>query len=73
MQGGPNPSGEGRIPAIHPDRLGWSAEEIADYLESGFTPAFDVAGGTMKPVVENWAQLPASDRAAVAAYLLALP
>lgn len=73
MTGGPNPSGDGRIPNIHPSALGWSADEITDYLDSGFTPEFDVAGGSMKAVVENYAQLPASDRAAVAAYLLSLP
>jgi mono/diheme cytochrome c family protein len=73
MTGGPNPSGDGRIPNIHPSALGWSAEEITDYLDSGFTPEFDVAGGSMKAVVENYAQLPASDRAAVAKYLVSLP
>ena len=70
MGGGPNPSGDGRIPNIRPEALGWTALEITDYLESGFTPEFDVAGGSMKAVVENYAKLPASDREAVAAYLL---
>ncbi len=72
MGGAPNPSGDGRIPNIRPDALGWSALEIADYLETGFTPEFDVAGGSMKAVVENYAKLPASDREAVAAYLLSI-
>ncbi len=73
MQGAANPSGDGRIPNIHPATLGWSALEIEDYLDSGFTPEFDVAGGTMKAVVDNFAQLPPQDRSAVAAYLLSLP
>ena len=72
MGGAPNPSGDGRIPNIRPDALGWSALEIADYLETGFTPEFDVAGGSMKAVVENYAKLQASDREAVAAYLLSI-
>ena len=73
MTGGPNPSGDGRIPNITPTSLDWSALEIADYLESGFTPEFDVAGGSMKSVVEAYSKLPPEDREAVAAYLLALP
>ena len=72
MGGAANPSGDGRIPNIRPDALGWTALEIADYLETGFTPEFDVAGGSMKAVVENYAKLPLSDREAVAAYLLAI-
>ena len=70
MRGGPNPSGEGRIPAI-PDAR-WSAEDIEAYLFSGFTPDFDVVGGSMVDVVQHMAQLPAADRAAIAAYLRAL-
>lgn len=70
LEGGPNPSGRGRIPAIPPE--GWSAEDIENYLFSGFTPEFDVAGGSMADVVVQMAQLPAEDRAAIAAYLLAL-
>jgi len=72
MEGAANPSGQGRIPAITPDELGWSASEIAWYLESGFTPDYDSAGGTMAKVVENTARLTDEDREAIAAYLLAL-
>lgn len=72
MGGAPNPSGDGRIPNIRPEALGWTALEITDYLETGFTPEFDVAGGTMKAVVENYAKLPTSDREAVAAYLVSI-
>lgn len=68
--GAPNPSGQGRIPPIPPD--GWSAEDIAAYLFSGFTPAFDVVGGSMSDVVVHMSRLPAEDREAIAAYLLAL-
>ncbi len=70
MAGAPNPSGEGRIPPIPDPR--WSAEDIAAYLFSGFTPDFDVVGGSMTDVVSHMAQLPAEDRAAIAAYLRAL-
>jgi len=73
MRGAANPSGEGRIPSIHPDDLGWSAQDIAIYLDSGFTPDFDTVGGEMVDVVENTSQLTDDDRAAIAAYLVALP
>lgn len=73
MTGAPNPSGPGRIPAIDPASLTWAEKDIAYYLETGFTPEFDSAGGHMARVVGNFARLPASDRAAVAAYLKALP
>lgn len=73
MRGAPNPSGEGRIPSIHPDDLGWSARDIAIYLGSGFTPDFDTVGGEMVDVVENMAKLTDADREAIAAYLIALP
>lgn len=75
LAGAPNPEGEGRIPNItpHPDALVWSAGDIAYYLETGFDPDFDSAGGTMVAVIENLAGLPAEDRAAIAAYLKAVP
>ncbi len=73
LTGAPNPSGEGRIPNITPAVLGWSQSEIANYLNDGFTPEFDVAGGEMTDVIQNMAHLPDADRAAIAAYLLALP
>ena len=73
LRGAPNPSGEGRIPGITPDILGWSAGDIANYLNDGFTPEFDSAGGEMVEVIANMARLPAEDRAAIAAYLRALP
>ncbi|MGR3501172.1 c-type cytochrome [Pseudaestuariivita sp.] len=73
MAGAENPSGPGRIPGITPDQLFWSAFDLEAYFESGFTPEFDSAGGSMASVIENLAQLPASDRAALAAYVKALP
>lgn len=69
LGGGPGPSGRGRVPNITPGGLDWSEGEIVAYLTSGFTPDFDSAGGHMALVVANFAQLPDSDREAVAAYL----
>lgn len=76
LAGGPNPEGEGNIPNITPGSKsigGWSEDEIATYLETGFTPDFDSVGGSMVAVQQNMAQLPAEDRAAIAAYLKAVP
>jgi mono/diheme cytochrome c family protein len=68
--------GEGTVPNItpHEDGLGgWSDFEIVNLLETGFTPDFDSVGGSMAAVVRNLAELPASDREAIAAYLKAIP
>lgn len=73
MQGAPNPSGKGKIPAIDPQSLKWSASDIAYYLETGFTPDYDSAGGQMTKVVESLSHLSPEDRNAIAAYLKALP
>jgi len=73
LAGAPNPSRDGRVPALTPDRLSWSTSEIAAYLNDGFTPSFDAAGGNMVSVIHNLANLPASDRDAIAAYLKAVP
>ncbi len=72
MSGAPNPSGKGRIPGVTPAHLDWSPEDIAYYLETGFTPDFDSAGGEMANVIENMSKLPPEDRAAIAAYVKAL-
>ena len=72
MNGAPNPSGKGRIPGITPDHLSWSLGDVAYYLETGFTPEFDSAGGKMADVVSSLAKLSAEDRAAIAAYVKAL-
>ncbi|WP_416320442.1 c-type cytochrome [Yoonia sp.] len=73
MTGAPNPSGDGRIPDISPAGLTWSAQDIAEYLNSGFTPTFDSAGGTMADVIRHTSQLSDADRMAIAAYLKVLP
>lgn len=52
---------------------GWSEDDIVVLLESGFTPDYDSVGGKMASVVRNMAELPASDREAIAAYLKAIP
>ena len=64
--------GEGEVPGITPEKLDWAPEDVAYYLETGFTPDFDSAGGPMTHVVENMAQLTPEDRDAIAAYLQAL-
>ena len=73
LQGAPDAEGKGRVPGITPARLKWSAGEIADYLKTGFTPDYDSVGGSMVEVQANLAELPDADRAAIAAYLKALP
>jgi mono/diheme cytochrome c family protein len=73
LAGAANPSGDGRVPGITPAQLGWGLDEIATYLETGFTPGFDVAGGKMVAVVDSLAHLPQDDLRAIAAYLLAVP
>ena len=69
MAGAASTDGSGRIPGITPAQLDWSADEITEYLTSGFTPDYDSAGGHMAHVVENYARLPEADRAAVATYV----
>lgn len=76
LAGGPAPDGEGGVPNItpHPEGLGsWSKADIVYFLESGFMPDFDTVGGSMVSVQEHFAQLPESDREAVATYLKAIP
>ncbi|WP_224814863.1 cytochrome c [Hasllibacter sp. MH4015] len=73
LHGAPSLTGPGTIPALTPDELTWSEDEIAAYLNDGFTPDFDTAGGHMRSVIDNFSNLAASDRAAVAAYLGIVP
>jgi len=73
LSGAPNPGGRSRFPDLTPPAMNWSRDELVDYFTSGFTPEFDMAGGHMADVVENLAQLPESDRQAIAAYLGRLP
>ena len=76
LAGAANPEGEGKVPNITPHKNGlasWSKSDIDYYLDSGFTPDFDTVGGSMVKVQENMARLSAEDRAAIAAYLKAIP
>lgn len=76
LGGALDPEGEGRVSNITPHADGladWSEKDIAYYLKSGFTPDFDTVGGSMVDVQENLALLPDEDRAAIAAYLKAVP
>ena len=52
--------------------LNWTEADIVEALTSGFTPGGDVLGG-MTAVVRNLAELPESDRQAIAVYLKACP
>jgi len=68
--------GSGVVPNITSGEGGigsWSASDIANYLETGFTPDFDSVGGAMVDVQRNMAELTSEDRAAIAAYLKAVP
>ncbi|MEM9211873.1 MAG: cytochrome c [Pseudomonadota bacterium] len=76
LAGAPNPSGSGTIPNIRASDAGigaWSEDEIVEYFQTGFTPDFDVVGGSMASVQENLAKLPESDLRAIVAYLKSLP
>lgn len=68
--------GDGVVPNITSGEGGigdWSESDIASFLETGFTPDFDTAGGAMADVIRNTARLSDRDRAAMAAYLKAVP
>jgi mono/diheme cytochrome c family protein len=68
--------GSGIVPNITSGEGGlgnWSEADIANYLETGFTPDFDSVGGAMVDVQRNMAELTPEDRAAIAAYLKAVP
>jgi mono/diheme cytochrome c family protein len=73
LSGAPNPAGRGSFPDLTPPKMSWSKSELVEYFTSGFTPEFDMAGGHMALVVQNLAQLPESDREAIAAYVKRLP
>lgn len=68
--------GDGNVPNITSGEGGiggWSQGDIASLLATGFTPEFDSVGGAMADVVRNTARLSDEDRAAMAAYLKAVP
>lgn len=76
LAGAPAAEGEGIVPNITSGEGGigsWSADDIASYLENGLTPDFDSVGGAMVEVQKNMAELTPQDRAAIAAYLKAIP
>mgnify|MGYP001573578668 FL=1 len=63
---------KGRAPNITPDQTGileWTEEDIVNYLETGFTPDFDSAGGQMVSVISNLSKLPRDDLTSIAKYL----
>lgn len=77
LAGGPDPEGKGGwVPNITPHADGltkWSAKDIAYFLETGFNPDYDSAGGSMADVIANTGKLSPADRAAMAAYLKSVP
>ena len=54
------------------DFLNWTAADVVEALTSGFTPSGNLGAG-MTAVVRNLAELPESDRQAIAVYLKSLP
>jgi mono/diheme cytochrome c family protein len=74
LTGSPGGTG-GRAPAITREALleeGYDAETLAQTLMDGFTPGFDVLGGSMGEVIKDGtSQWNEADRAAIAEYLLA--
>jgi mono/diheme cytochrome c family protein len=73
LAGAPNPSGQGNIPDIRPGKLTWTEADLVTFFQSGFTPDFDTAGGTMAEVVRNLGTLPEADLLSLARYLKAVP
>ena len=73
LAGAANPDGKGRVPNITPGKLTWSEDDIFAFMTTGFTPDFDVVGGSMAHVVDNMTHLPPEDVRAVVAYLKAVP
>lgn len=79
--GGPLPDGKDWAPNITPAGLGhwsseaiaWSQNDIANFLADGQLPDGDYAGGAMAAVIRETALLSGDDRAAIAAYIAALP
>jgi mono/diheme cytochrome c family protein len=76
--GGPTPDGASWVPNITPVGLrhedpAWSEKDIASFLGDGMTPSGDFAGGAMADVVRNISLASPEDRAAIAAYVAALP
>jgi mono/diheme cytochrome c family protein len=73
LTGAPAPDGKGKTPNLTGSALAdWTQADIVEALTSGFTPKGDVLGASMTGVVRNMAQLPQSDREAIAVYLKSL-
>ncbi len=76
LAGAPAAEGTGIVPNITGGEGGigsWSEADIVNFFETGFTPEFDSVGGAMAEVQRNLAKLTDGDRAAIAAYLKAVP
>ena len=74
LAGAPVLDGKGNAPNLTGASLAdWTNADVVEALTSGFTPVGDVLGGGMTSVVRNLAQLPQSDREAIAVYLKSLP
>ena len=74
--GGVAADGKGWVRNITPHADGianYSEKDITYLLETGFKPDYDVVGSNMADVIENTSKLSAVDRAAIAAYIKALP
>ena len=74
--GGPDLEGKDWVPNItqHKDGIAdFSEKDISYMLKTGDTPDGDSVGGSMVAVVRNTAELPDSDRDAIAAYIKSLP
>ena len=74
LTGSPGGTG-GKAPSLTRDALveaGYDVASLAQTLEDGFTPGFDVLGGAMGEVIsDGTSHWTAEDRTAVATYLLA--
>lgn len=78
LAGNPDGPDGDSIPNITPDKktgIGrWTRSDLLEYLDSGMTPDGDLAGGAMADVVKHSLRpLTDTDRAALVAYLRALP
>ena len=70
-------TGVGTVPNITPDKktgIGrWSIDDLVYYFETGTTLSGDSSGGKMARIIDDsLSKLPASDRKAIAVYLLSL-
>ena len=74
LGGAPLPDGHGKAANLRGgDFLNWTEADIVEAITSGFTPSGDVLGSGMTAITRNLAELPESDRMAIAVYLKSLP